>query len=125
FRNIEALETANMEQLLEVGEIGERIARSVLDYFSNTRHQEMIQELKVAGIQFKLSEEETSLISEKLSGSTIVVSGTYKSLSRDQMKNLIENMEEKMLRGYQRKQHTCWQVTNPGLIRCRKLISWA
>lgn len=90
FKNIHNLSNADMEQLLMVEEIGEKIAQSVLDYFNVPKHQLIIRELEEAGVQLKLGDQETQLISDKLTGSTIVVTGTYANYSRDQMKVLIE-----------------------------------
>lgn len=90
FKNIHNLANADMEQLLMVEEIGEKIAQSVLDYFNVPKHQLIIRELEEAGVQLKLGDQETQLISDKLTGSTIVVTGTYANYSRDQMKVLIE-----------------------------------
>jgi len=90
FKNMKNLSNADVEHLLMVEEIGERIARSVMDYFMNPRHQTILSEMEEAGVKLRLNDQETQLISEKLSGSTIVVSGTYSNFSRDEMKTLIE-----------------------------------
>lgn len=90
FKNMKNLASANVEQLLMVEEIGERIAQSVVDYFKVPRHQQIVSDLEAAGVQLALDEQETQLLSDKLSGCTIVVSGTYAKYSRDEMKSLIE-----------------------------------
>jgi DNA ligase (NAD+) len=90
FKTMKNLSAANVEQLLMVEEIGERIAQSVVDYFKLPRHQQIISDLEAAGVQLALDEQETQLISDKLSNCTIVVSGTYAKYSRDEMKSLIE-----------------------------------
>lgn len=90
FHSIEALERASLEELVAVDEIGERIARSVLDYFSDERNRMLVNRLKDAGLRMEVSEELLANRSEKLKGLTIVISGTFSKHSRDEYKALIE-----------------------------------
>lgn len=89
FHNIDALMNATREQLLEVPEVGEILADSILDWFSVDEHRKMISFLREQGLQFELSEEQMSAKSDKLAGKTFVVSGVF-TRSRDEIKNLIE-----------------------------------
>ncbi|NVO18365.1 MAG: NAD-dependent DNA ligase LigA [Bacteroidetes bacterium] len=88
FHTMEALSTASFEELLQVEEIGEKIAASLVDYFGNPKHIEIIQRLKDVGIQFE--QEEAAILSDKLSGKVFVVSGVFSRFSRDQVKKMIE-----------------------------------
>lgn len=88
FGNIDAIASATQEQLLEVPDVGEVIAKSVLDYFGGSRHIEDIQRLKDAGLRFSIDEGPVKG-SDALAGKTIVISGNF-SISRDEMKALIE-----------------------------------
>ncbi|MCU4175454.1 NAD-dependent DNA ligase LigA [Carboxylicivirga sp. N1Y90] len=99
FKNIDALMQASQEQLIEVDEIGERIANSVIEYFSNEKNIQLVKRLKEIGLQFELSEEEQSSHSDKLEGSSFVVSGSFASFSRDELKSLIEKNGGKNLSG--------------------------
>lgn len=90
FKNIEALESATLEELVAVDEIGERIAQSVVLYFSDVTNLEMINKLKEAGLQMSLSEEKLQTHSETLVGQSIVISGTFNLHSRDEYKIMIE-----------------------------------
>lgn len=90
FTNIEALMAATVEQLTEVNEIGERIANSLTDWFSLPANRELIERLKQAGLQFERSEEQLAGTSDKLSGLSIIISGTFKTYSREELKDLIE-----------------------------------
>ncbi len=60
FRSMERLEKATAEELLAVDDIGERIAESVIDYFSNERNREVVDRLKSHGLQMELPEEDTN-----------------------------------------------------------------
>ena len=89
FRNLDALLLATREQLLEVAEVGEVLADSLLDFFKDEKNLALINKLKSAGLCFELSEAQLAHRSEKLSGLTFVVSGVF-SRSRDEIKSLIE-----------------------------------
>ena len=88
FGSIDALANASFEQLLEVRDVGDVIARSVHSFFRDDRHLSDISRLKEAGLQFSLEAE--GAVSEALAGKTIVVSGNF-SISREEMKKLIED----------------------------------
>lgn len=89
-RTIDALIGKNKEELMEIDEVGETIADSLLDYFSDTENQKIIHRLRKAGLQFEISAENQQATSTKLEGKTIVVSGVFSKYSRDQIKELIE-----------------------------------
>jgi len=90
FKNIEALEKATLEQLLEVGDIGVRIAQTIIDYFADERIIKIIERLKVHGLKFELSEEQLTNTSDKLKNMSFVVSGVFSKFSRDDLKKAIE-----------------------------------
>lgn len=120
FKNMKSLSEANLEQLLEVEEIGDKIAQSLVEYFQVAKHQTILKELEEAGVQLKLDESETQLLSDKLTGSTIVVSGTYKSFSRDQMKSLIEKHGGKNASGVSAKTTYLLTGDKPGPDKVQK-----
>jgi len=90
FHSIDDLMNASYEQLIAVGEIGEVIARSVLDYFSIESNRRLVERLKNYGLQFILKEEEIAEKTNKLNAQTFVISGTFSLHSRDEYKRLIE-----------------------------------
>ena len=90
FPAMKHLEEATPEQLLEVNEIGERIARSVKDYFADSRNRELVSRLEKYGLQMSLREEDALLRSDKLKDLTFVISGTFTQHSRDVYKSMIE-----------------------------------
>ena len=87
FGDIDALAAASLEDLLQVPDVGEVIAKSVYEYLLDVRHSIEIQRLRAHGIKFSI-EEKGSPQSDKLKGKTIVISGNF-SISRDAMKELI------------------------------------
>ena len=90
FTNIEDLESASLERLVNIDEIGEKIAQSILSYFSNPLNKDLIERLKNAGLQFSKKEEDLKDYTDKLAGQSIVISGVFTHHSRDEYKNLIE-----------------------------------
>ncbi|WP_099465325.1 MULTISPECIES: NAD-dependent DNA ligase LigA [Parabacteroides] len=90
FHSMAELEEASFEKLIEVDVIGERIAKSVIDYFADERNRELVNRLKEYGLQMTVSEEMISDRSDKLQGLTIVISGTFSKHSRDEYKMMIE-----------------------------------
>ena len=91
FRNIESLKKATYEELRQAPEVGERIAQSVLEYFSKEENLKIIQQLQTAGLQFQTNETEVIIESEKLQGNTFVISGVFQHFDRDELKNKIES----------------------------------
>lgn len=90
FPSIDLLEQATVEDLVQVDEIGERIAQSVVDFFRKEENVEIVNKLKSFGIQFEQKQNTSVSGSDKLKGLTIVISGTFEKYSRDEYKGLIE-----------------------------------
>lgn len=88
FRHIEAIASASKEELMEVEDVGDRVADSILDFFNNTDNLQMVMNLRAAGLQFEVGEEQKPK-SQTLAGQSIVVSGVF-TIPRDQIKEIIE-----------------------------------
>ncbi|XOV68221.1 MAG: NAD-dependent DNA ligase LigA [Fluviicola sp.] len=88
FKNIDALIEADFDALLNVDEIGEKIANSIVAYFQLEENKTLIDRLKSAGLQFQIEEKEGG--SDKLGGKTFVVSGVFNAFSRNELKEAIE-----------------------------------
>ena len=91
FKSIEALSKATMEDLETVDEIGVRIAESVVDFFSSEANVQMVARLILYGLQLQLSEEALSNQTTQLDGLRFVVSGVFETVSRDELKALIDS----------------------------------
>ncbi len=90
FHSIDALASATWDKLVEVDEIGDRIAQSVVRYFAVDSNRQLIERLKAAGVLFAMDERILSERTTKLVGLTFVISGTFNRHSRDEYKALIE-----------------------------------
>lgn len=91
YKSIDALAVAPMLEMITVDEIGERIAQSVIDFFSNDINKQTIERLKAYGVQMVLEEKESTVVSDLLKGKTIVVSGVFTQVSREELKQMIED----------------------------------
>lgn len=87
--NIETLMSMNELELSSINEIGEKIAQSIVEYFNIPANIETVERLRVAGLQMAVSEEELQNKTDKLSGKSIVISGTFTHHSRDEYKKMI------------------------------------
>jgi DNA ligase (NAD+) len=90
FLSISQLAGASFEELIAVDEIGQRIAESVIEYFSKPDHLKIIQKLKQSGLQ--LAGEPVSVLkkSDVLQGKVFVISGVFEKYSRDELLKMID-----------------------------------
>ena len=91
YKDIEAIALATQEDLVNVDEIGVKIAESVTAFFATEKNMDIIQKLKGFGLQLKMSEEQLSGQTDKLKGDIVVVSGVFYEVSRNELKKLIED----------------------------------
>ena len=91
YKSIDNLMVASILDLVSVDEIGERIAESVIDFFSSEENLNIIERLKYFGVQLKISAEKLANQTDILKGQTFVVSGIFESVSRTELKKLIED----------------------------------
>ena len=91
YKNIDALSQATIIDLVTVDEIGIRIAESLVDFFISKENAHIINRLKGFGVQLALSEDVLANQTDKLKGKTFVVSGVFETVSRDELKKLIED----------------------------------
>ena len=97
FKNIDALMSATFDDLIAADEIGERIAQSVIEFFSNEDNNQVVEQLKEANLNFVTEEKESVVLSNSLSDKTFVISGVFEKYSRDELKGLIESHGGKIL----------------------------
>ena len=89
FGSIDAIAAASVDELKNVPDVGDVCAGSIFDYFRDEKHLSEIERLKSHGLRFSV-EPDGAGVSDALSGKTVVISGTF-SISRDEMKSLIES----------------------------------
>lgn len=90
YKNIDNLMMATYDDLITVDEIGDKIAESLLAHFKEAKNIEIIERLKAKALQFEMPENTGANLSNKLQGTSFVVSGVFEKYSRDEIKKLIE-----------------------------------
>ncbi len=91
YKFIDAIATASLNDLVNVDEIGIKIAESVAEFFSNAANVSLIENLKKHNIQLEISAEKRANQTNKLKGKTIVISGVFNTVSRNELKKIIED----------------------------------
>jgi len=98
FKNIDAIIAADLETLVAVHEIGERIAESVVNYLANEQNLQVIESLKTAGLQFEMADDALPAEGEAvLEGKSFLVSGVFANFERDELKQLIKSKGGKVV----------------------------
>ena len=92
FKSIDELIAASKEELIEIEDVGDNIADSIKEFFSDKNNIEIINRLRFAGIQLSRAENiNESQDNSKLNGASFVITGTFTSYSREELKEIIEN----------------------------------
>ncbi|MBN1341000.1 MAG: NAD-dependent DNA ligase LigA [Bacteroidales bacterium] len=123
FRNIDHLMAAGYDELIGVDEIGERIAESLLGYFSVSANRHRIDRLRKAGLRLEL-EETAKPLSDALKGKTIVASGRLEKFSRDEIHRLIEQHGGKPSSAVSKKTGLLIAGENIGPNKLAKALEW-
>ena len=89
-KNIDAIMDADTATLESIDEVGTIIAQSVNEFFASDINREIVQRLKLAGVQLAINEENRTNTSTKLADKKIVISGVFAKHSRDEYKAMIE-----------------------------------
>tara|TARA_B100001964_G_scaffold60341_1_gene68400 strand:- start:2657 stop:4696 length:2040 start_codon:yes stop_codon:yes gene_type:complete len=91
FGTLGKLMDASIEELDEIFEIGEITAKSIVDFFSNSHTQDVINKLKAAGVNMNTTHNETNTVSS-LSGKSFVITGTLNGYTRKEIEDIIKNL---------------------------------
>ena len=86
--SIDKLAHMDIESLSSIDEIGDKTARSIVDFFSDINNIQIINSLKSFGLN--LYQKDNGIHSTRLNGKIFVISGVFESYSRDEIKNIIE-----------------------------------
>lgn len=90
FKDINQLRSSNFEELCSIDEVGDKIAESIVHYFSVDYNNKIIDLLLENGLNMASDNSENILKSTILENKKIVISGTFKNISRDELKKTIE-----------------------------------
>lgn len=90
FSSIDELMNADLNNLKQIDEIGDKIAQSILIHFKNESNRVLVERLKNSGLQMSRTETDLSGYTNKLEGQSILISGVFTHHSRDEYKEMIE-----------------------------------
>ncbi len=120
FKSIDNLMVADLETLVAVDEIGDRIAQSILKFSSNLENIQLINRLRASGLQFEVSAEILENQTELLKGQIFVVSGVFHQLSRNELKKAIEDNGGKVSSSISKKTNFIIAGDNMGPSKLKK-----
>jgi len=122
FKNVDEIINASYEELVEIEEIGEKIAQSVYDFFRNENNILMINSLQDAGMKMI---SDNNIIEDTLSGAKFIITGTLERHSRNEIKEMIEQNGGKVISAVSKNLDYIIAGENPGskLNKARKIES--
>jgi len=115
FRSLDKLAQASYEELVELPDIGPKVAESIIFFFRQKQNQELLQRLKEAGLKTE-EEKETGAASSqgRFAGMTFVLTGELNRFTRDEAREIIENLGGKVTSSVSRKTAVVIVGQNPG-----------
>ncbi len=122
FGGIEPIMKASREQLISVDEIGDRIADSILNYFSNEKNRRLLGSLAESGLQMSQIIGNDVKQVQLLSGKSVVISGTFTRYSRDELKELVERFGGKNVSSVSAKTSFILAGENMGPEKLKKAV---
>ena len=96
YKNIDALSDASEEELMELPDVGPVVAKSIANFFKDTRKIELIMSLKAEGLNFEYLGSTSQAANSYFSGKTVVLTGTLSSMGRKEATELLENLGAKV-----------------------------
>lgn len=122
-RDIDALMAMTADQLVEIEDVGPRIAESIVEYFAESVNREIVERLRSAGVQMSMPEDVDEGRTNRLEGKSIVISGTFTHHSRDEYKALIEKHGGKNVGSISKKTDYVLAGENMGPAKLEKATS--
>lgn len=96
FKNMDNLIKADFDHIVNIPEIGDKMAKSLIDYFEEERNIEVIEKLKNAGVNMESLKVEDEFINKIFEGMTFVLTGTLVKYKRKEAKEIIETLGGKV-----------------------------
>jgi DNA ligase (NAD+) len=114
YKTLDNLSNATYEELVEIPDVGEIIAKSIIDYFNDEGNKNMIDRLKKYGINMDYTSGEEVVADENFNGKTFVLTGTLNQITRDKASEIIENKGGKVTSSVTKKTSVVVVGDNPG-----------
>lgn len=103
FKTLDSIQAAPLETLLQVPDVGQKVAESVVAYFQQPTNLRLIQRLESAGLTLTAQVRETTRLSHQLDGQTFLYTGTFEGYSREELESTIEAHGGKLVSGVSKK----------------------
>lgn len=123
-KSMDRMREMSVEELQAIPDVGPVVAQGIYDFLRDPVNEEIINRLKVAGVQMQLSEDKMQPAGNALEGKTIVISGTFSHHSREEYKEMIERNGGKNVGSISKKTSFVLAGENMGpskLDKCQKL----
>lgn len=114
YKTLDNLSNATYEELVEIPDVGEIIAKSIIDYFNDEDNKNMIDRLKKYVINMDYTSGEEVVADENFNGKTFVLTGTLNQITRDKASEIIENKGGKVTSSVTKKTGVVVVGDNPG-----------
>ena len=105
FGSLDRVMQANLDQLLEVPDVGPVVAHSIHTVFAQPHNREVVEQLRAAGVHWTEHDGQADITPKPLAGQTFVLTGTLPTLAREDAKALIEAAGGKVAGSVSRKTH--------------------
>ena len=96
YQNLDNLSKATEEELLEIPDVGPVLARSLTNWFSKEKNQQLIEDLRSVGVNFNYLGSTAQAANSYFSGKTVVLTGTLDSMGRKEATEKLENLGAKV-----------------------------
>ena len=113
FETMDNLMNTDVETLTNIQDIGEIIAKSIVEYFSSEENKTLIEELKTLGVNMVYTGEKIEE-KEEFSNKTFVITGTLTNYTRDEVKRIIESFGGRTSESVSKKTDVVIVGDNPG-----------
>ena len=113
YKELDNLMVATEEELTTIPDIGEIIAKSVIEYFNDNHHRSVVEELKEIGLNTKYLGQEVEENSE-FNGKTFVLTGSLQLFTREEAEEKIEQLGGKASSSVSKKNSAVIVGSNPG-----------
>lgn len=122
FKSLDALANASIEELTQIEDVGPKVAESVVFFFKQPENQELVSKLKKAGLNFSLKAAEREG-ERPLDGQNFVLTGTLESFTREEAKEIIEELGGSVTSSVSKNTHYVIAGESPGskLEKAQKL----
>jgi DNA ligase (NAD+) len=114
YRDIEALFAVSEEELKNIKDIGEVMAKSIFDYFNNEENKALISKLKASGVNMLYVDNNGDFKETIFNNKNVLVTGTLEKYKRDEIKELLDNLGANVVSSVSKKLDFLIVGTEPG-----------